>query len=125
MTGVMWVDPQSAGALHRYAQRRHAGALSEQQANALFCRGQGQKHQAIARNIGVKDAKVVDNYLRTAVQKLTDLETFENESGEGKDDDLHPGVVIDEVARRSGLASGLVRWIDLHARPRRRRPPAR
>ena len=39
--GHMWIDPAIAGALTRYAQRRHAGALSPQQANALRYRGQG------------------------------------------------------------------------------------
>ena len=37
--GRIGVDPAIAGALTRYAQRRHAGALSPQQAQALRYRG--------------------------------------------------------------------------------------
>ena len=113
--GNMWVDPAIAGALRRYAQRRHAGALSPQQANALRYRGQGLKQQAIADKIGVSDPEVVYRYLKSAVQKIADLDGGEATEANGK----HAGAHIDEVAQRSGLSSGLVRWTDLQTRPDR------
>jgi DNA-binding NarL/FixJ family response regulator len=116
--GKMWVDPAIAGALTRYAQRQHAGALSPQQANALRYRGQGLKQQAIAERIGVSDPEVVHRYLKSAVEKLADAD-FALAADEGG---KHPGARIDELARRSGLASGLVRWKDLNPARRRRRP---
>lgn len=108
--GNVWVDPAIAGALTRYAQRRHAGVLSPQQANALRFRGQGLKQQAIADKIGVGDPEIVYRYLKSAVEKLAEL------GGETEADGKHPGAHIDDVARRSGLSSGLVRWEDLQAR---------
>jgi DNA-binding NarL/FixJ family response regulator len=120
--GHTWVDPAIAGALTRYAQRRHAGALSPQQANALRYRGQGLKQQAIADKIGVSDPEIVYRYLKSAVQKLADEHDTDLMPSEG---DEHPGAPIDRAARRSGLASGLVRWKDLQARRdnrRRKRP---
>jgi DNA-binding NarL/FixJ family response regulator len=119
--GHMWVDPSIAGALTRYAQRRHAGALSPQQAHALQYRGQGLKQQAIADKIGVSDPEIVYRYLKSAVEKLaadidTDLMSAPGEK--------HPGAPIDRAAQRSGLSSGLVRWKDLQRRSdRRRRKP--
>jgi DNA-binding NarL/FixJ family response regulator len=112
--GKMWVDPKIAGALTRYAQSRHAGALSPQQANAMSFRGQGLKQQAIADKIGVGDPEVVYRYLKSAVEKLAELDDGAETNGQ------HPGAHIDDVARRSGLASGLVRWEDLQTRPGRR-----
>lgn len=112
--GNMWVDPAIAGALTRYAQRRHAGALSPQQANALRFRGQGLKQQAIADKIGVSDPEIVYRYLKSAVDKLADLDLDLDAGGR------HPGAHIDEIAQRSGLSGGLVRWEDLQTRPRRR-----
>ncbi len=116
--GKMWVDPAIAGALTRYAQRRHAGALSTQQAHALRYRGQGLKQQAIAERIGVSDPEVVHRYLKSAVEKLADADLALEADKDGK----HPGARIDELARNSGLASGLVRWQDLNTARRRRRP---
>jgi DNA-binding NarL/FixJ family response regulator len=116
--GQMWVDPAIAGALTRYAQRRHAGALSPQQAQALRYRGQGLKQQAIAERIGVSDPEVVHRYLKSAVEKLADADLALDADKSGK----HPGARIDELARKSGLASGLVRWQDLNPARRRRRP---
>jgi len=113
--GDMWVDPAIAGALRRYAQRRHAGALSPQQANALRYRGQGLKQQAIADKIGVSDPEVVYRYLQSAVHKIADLDGGEATEANGK----HAGAHIDEIAQRSGLSSGLVRWEDLQTRPDR------
>jgi len=113
--GNMWVDPAIAGALTRYAQRRQAGALSPQQANALRYRGQGLKQQAIADKIGVSDPEIVYRYLKSAVDKLAALD------GESDGSGRHPGAHIDDVAHRSGLSGGLVRWEDLQ---RRRKPPA-
>jgi two-component system response regulator DevR len=113
--GDMWVDPAIAGALRRYAQRRHAGALSPQQANALRYRGQGLKQQAIADKIGVSDPEVVYRYLQSAVHKIADLDGGEATEANGK----HAGAHIDEIAQRSGLSSGLVRWEDLQPRPDR------
>ena len=113
--GDMWVDPAVAGALRRYAQRRHAGALSPQQANALRYRGQGLKQQAIADKIGVSDPEVVYRYLKSAVEKIADLDGGEATEANGK----HAGAHIDEIAQRSGLSSGLVRWEDLQTRPDR------
>ena len=113
--GDMWVDPAIAGALRRYAQRRHAGALSPQQANALRYRGQGLKQQAIADKIGVSDPEVVYRYLKSAVEKIADLDGGEATEANGK----HAGAHIDEIAQRSGLSSGLVRWEDLQTRPDR------
>ena len=112
--GNMWVDPAIAGALTRYAQRRQAGALSPQQANALRYRGQGLKQQAIADKIGVSDPEIVYRYLKSAVDKLAALD------GESDGSGRHPGAHIDDVADRSGLSGGLVRWEDLQ---RRRKPP--
>ncbi|MEP6462541.1 MAG: response regulator transcription factor [Frankiaceae bacterium] len=114
--GNMWVDPTIAGALTRYAQRRHAGALSPQQANALRYRGQGLKQQAIADKIGVSDPEIVHRYLKAAVDKLADLD-----SREADDIGKHPGAHIDDVAQRSGLSGGLVRWEDLQTRRTRAR----
>ena len=114
--GNMWVDPTIAGALTRYAQRRHAGALSPQQANALRYRGQGLKQQAIADKIGVSDPEIVHRYLKAAVEKLADLDAGQVETGE-----RHPGAHIDDVAQRSGLSGGLVRWEDLQANRSRSR----
>jgi two-component system response regulator DevR len=111
--GDMWVDPAVAGALRRYAQRRHAGALSPQQANALRYRGQGLKQQAIADKIGVSDPEVVYRYLQSAVHKIADLDGGEATEANGK----HAGAHIDEIAQRSGLSGGLVRWEDLQTRP--------
>lgn len=116
--GKMWVDPAIAGALTRYAQRGHAGALSPQQAQALRYRGQGLKQQAIAERIGVSDPEVVHRYLKSAVEKLADADLALEAEKDGK----HPGARIDELARKSGLASGLVRWQDLNPARRRRRP---
>jgi DNA-binding NarL/FixJ family response regulator len=116
--GKMWVDPAIAGALTRYAQRRHAGALSPQQAQALRYRGQGLKQQAIAERIGVSDPEVVHRYLKSAVEKLADADLALEADKGGK----HPGARIDELARNSGLASGLVRWQDVNPARRRRRP---
>jgi DNA-binding NarL/FixJ family response regulator len=113
--GNMWVDPAIAGTLRRYAQRRHAGALSPQQANALRYRGQGLKQQAIADKIGVSDPEVVYRYLQSAVHKIADLDCGEATEANGK----HAGAYIDEIAQRSGLSSGLVRWKDLQTRPDR------
>jgi DNA-binding NarL/FixJ family response regulator len=113
--GDMWVDPAVAGALRRYAQRRHAGALSPQQANALRYRGQGLKQQAIADKIGVSDPEVVYRYLKSAIEKIADLDGGEATEADGK----HAGAHIDEIAQRSGLSSGLVRWEDLQIRPDR------
>jgi DNA-binding NarL/FixJ family response regulator len=113
--GDMWVDPAIAGALRRYAQRRHAGALSPQQANALRYRGQGLKQQAIADKIGVSDPEIVYRYLKSAVEKIADLDGGEAAEASGK----HAGAHIDEIALRSGLPSGLVRWEDLQTRPDR------
>jgi two-component system response regulator DevR len=113
--GDMWVDPAIAGALRRYAQRRHAGALSPQQANALRYRGQGLKQQAIADKIGVSDPEVVYRYLQSAVHKIADLDGGEATEANGK----HAGAHIDEIAQRSGLSNGLVRWEDLQTRPDR------
>jgi two-component system response regulator DevR len=113
--GDMWVDPAVAGALRRYAQRRHAGALSPQQANALRYRGQGLKQQAIADKIGVSDPEVVYRYLKSAVEKIADLDGNEAAEAKGK----HAGAHIDEIAQRSGLSGGLVRWEDLQTRPDR------
>jgi DNA-binding NarL/FixJ family response regulator len=113
--GNMWVDPAIAGALRCYAQRRHAGALSPQQANALRYRGQGLKQQAIADKIGVSDPEIVYRYLKSAVEKIADLDGGEAAETSGK----HAGAHIDEMAQRSGLSSGLVRWEDLQARPDR------
>ncbi len=118
--GRVWVDPIVAGALKRYAERRHAGALSPQQANALRYRGQGLKQGAIAEKIGVSDPEIVYRYLKAAVEKLADLDAAESAGSDtgGR----HPGAVIDEVAHRSGLSRGLVRWEDLQVRrPRRGR----
>jgi DNA-binding NarL/FixJ family response regulator len=108
--GTTWVDPLVAGALRRLAEGRHAGALSPQQANALRYRGQGLTQRAIAERIGVRDPEIVNKYLRAAVEKLGD----EYESSA----DRHPGAVIDDLARRTGLGLGLVSDGDL----RRRRP---
>ena len=119
--GDMWVDPAIAGALRRYAQRRHAGALSPQQANALRYRGQGLKQQAIADKIGVSDPEVVYRYLQSAVHKIADLDGGEATEANGK----HAGAHIDEIAQRSGLSSGLVRWEDLQTRPDRSTPRRR
>lgn len=114
--GSMWVDPTIAGALTRYAQRRHAGALSPQQANALRYRGQGLKQQAIADKIGVSDPEIVHRYLKAAVDKLADIE-----SGESEALGRHAGAHIDDVAKRSGLSVGLVRWEDLQPKRTRAR----
>jgi DNA-binding NarL/FixJ family response regulator len=118
--GGMWVDPLVAGALTRYAEQRHAGALSPQQANALRYRGQGLKQKAIASRIGVGDPEIVHRYLKAAVQKLADLEA----ETDREEDDRHPGAPVDDLARRSGLSTGLVRWQDLQSR-RRKRPGRR
>jgi DNA-binding NarL/FixJ family response regulator len=118
-SGGMWVDPLVAGALTRYAERRHAGVLSPQQANALRYRGQGLKQKAIADRIGVSDPEIVHRYLKAAVQKLAE---FDADIGPD-DDDRHPGAPVDDLARRSGLATGLVRWEDLQ--PRRPRRPGK
>jgi DNA-binding NarL/FixJ family response regulator len=109
--GNLWVDPKIAGALVRYASRRHAGALSAQQANALRYRGQGLKQRVIAERIGVGDPEVVHKYLQSAVDKL-----FMAGRDEQLSDSYHPGAGIDEVARRSGLATGMVCWDDLQER---------
>jgi two-component system response regulator DesR len=119
--GNMWVDPAIAGALRRYAQRRHAGALSPQQANALRYRGQGLKQQAIADKIGVSDPEIVYRYLKSAMQKIAGLDWGEATEANGK----HAGANIDEIAQRSGLSSGLVRWEDLQIRPARSTPRLR
>jgi DNA-binding NarL/FixJ family response regulator len=119
--GGMWVDPLVAGALTRYAERRHAGVLSPQQANALRYRGQGLKQRAIAEWIGVADPEIVHRYLKAAVDKLADLDDDRALQDPG---DRHPGAPVDDLARRSGLASGLVRWEDLQSR-RHRRPGRR
>jgi DNA-binding NarL/FixJ family response regulator len=118
--GGTWVDPLVAGALTRYAERRHAGALSPQQANALRYRGQGLKQQAIAERIGVSDPEIVHRYLRAAVDKLGDLDDEVAQEHAGR----HPGAPIDDLARRSGLSTGLVRWGDLQRR-RPKRPGKR
>ncbi len=99
--GGMWVDPLVAGALRRYAERRHAGALSPQQANALRYRGQGLKQKAIADKIGVSDPEIVYRYLKAAVEKLADVEAETASEPSGK----HPSALTDSVAHRSGLAS--------------------
>jgi DNA-binding NarL/FixJ family response regulator len=117
-SGHMWVDPSIAGALARYAQRRHAGALSPQQAHALQYRGQGLKQQAIANKIGVSDPEIVYRYLKSAVDKLATDVDIDLMPAQG---DEHPGAPIDRAAQRSGLSSGLVRWKDLQPRPDRRR----
>jgi transposase len=94
------------------------GALSPQQANALRYRGQGLSHKAIAEKIGVSDPEIVYRYLRAAVEKLADPAEVDNPAA-GR----NPGALTDEVARRSGLATDLVRHDDLTAR--RRRPGRR
>ncbi len=119
--GGMWVDPLVAGALRRYAERRHAGALSPQQANALRYRGQGLKQKAIADKIGVSDPEIVYRYLKAAVEKLADVEAETASEPSGK----HPSALTDSVAHRSGLATGFVRWEDLQTRPSRRRRKGR
>jgi DNA-binding NarL/FixJ family response regulator len=116
--GMMWVDPAIAGALDLYGKRRHAGALSPQQAQALRYRGQGLKAQAIAERIGVSNPEVVHSYLKSAVEKLAAADLALEADKGGK----HPGARIDELARKSGLASGLVRWKDLNPVRHRRRP---
>ena len=108
VAGMTWVDPLVAGALRRLADGRHAGALSPQQANSLRYRGQGLTQRAIADRIGVRDPEIVNKYLRAAVEKLSDG----YEAGDGR----HPGAAIDDLARRSGLGSGLVRDADLQHR---------
>jgi hypothetical protein len=104
----MWVDPLVAGALRRLADGRHAGALSPQQANALRYRGQGLTQRAIAERIGVRDPDIVNKYLRTAVEKLGEPA--------GPGDGRHPGAAIDDLARRTGLGSGLVHDDDVQPR---------
>lgn len=112
IAGYTWVDPLVAGALRRLADGRHAGALSAQQANALRYRGQGLTQRAIAERIGVCDPDIVNKYLRAAVQRLGDHESSK--------DGRHPGAAIDSLARRSGLASDLVRTVDLERKRRGR-----
>jgi DNA-binding NarL/FixJ family response regulator len=109
MAGKTWVDPLVAGALQRWGDRRHAGALSPQQANALRYRGQGLTQLEIARRIGVSDPESVYRYLRAAVEKLADPADEDGAGTPGR----HPGAIIDDLARRSGLADDLVRHIDL------------
>jgi DNA-binding NarL/FixJ family response regulator len=115
--GDTWVDPLVAGALRRWADRRHAGVLSPQQANALRYRGQGLTQKAIADKIGVSDPEIVSRYLRAAVDKLA--EPFKDEDPEAAG--RHPGALTDDLARRSGLADDLVRHADLQPPPRRKR----
>jgi DNA-binding NarL/FixJ family response regulator len=105
IAGITWVDPLVAGALRRLADGRHAGALSPQQANALHYRGRGLTQRAIAERIGVADPEVVNKYLRAAVEKLG--------GAHPPADGRHPGAVIDDLARRSGLGPGLVTPGDL------------
>jgi DNA-binding NarL/FixJ family response regulator len=112
--GNTWVDPMVAGALRRWADRRHAGVLSPQQANALRYRGQGLTQKAIAEKIGVSDPESVNRYLRAAVDKLAEME---DAAGQG----MHPGALTDDLARRSGLAGDMVRHADLPEPTRRRR----
>jgi DNA-binding NarL/FixJ family response regulator len=114
--GKTWVDPLVAGALRRWAERRHAGALSVQQANALRYRGQGLTQKAIAEKIGVSDPEIVYRYLRAAVEKLAEPDEGQDE-GSGR----HPGALTDDLARRSGLATDLVRHDDLQPRRSRKR----
>ena len=114
--GHTWVDPLVAGALRRWADRRHAGALSPQQANALRYRGQGLTQQAIADKIGVSDPEIVYRYLRAAVEKLADHHEPHDAATAGR----HPGALTDDLARRTGLADDLVRHTDLQPPPRRR-----
>ena len=108
--GLTWFDPAVAGALQRLKTGRHAGALSVQQAAALRLRGQGLTQRAIAERIGVSDAEIVNKYLRSAVEKLTDPNDQPETTGR------HPGAGIDDLAQRSGLASGLVRHVDVDPR---------
>ena len=54
------------------------------------------------------------------MQKLADLET----GIAGDEDDRHPGAPVDDLARRTGVATALVRWSDLQGR-RPRRPGAK
>jgi hypothetical protein len=61
--------------------------------------------------------EVVYRYLKAAVDKLAGLDGGDSEAS-GK----HPGARIDDVALRSGLSGGLVRWEDLQTR--RNQPPA-
>ncbi len=112
------IDPAVAGAIYRWAERRHAGALSPQQANALRYRAQGLTLSAIADRIKVQDEETVHRYLRAAVDKLHDLLP---EPVPGR----HPGSAADDLARRTGLASGLVRYKDLEARKQGRAPKPR
>ena len=71
--------------------------------------------QGIADKIGVSDPEVVYRYLQSAVHKIAGLDGGEATEANGK----HAGAHIDEVAQRSGLASGLVRWEDLQPPPDR------
>jgi len=114
--GHTWVDPLVAGALRRWADRRHAGTLSPQQANALRYRGQGLTQKAIAEKIGVSDPEIVYRYLRAAVDKLAEPDELRDAEAGGR----HPGALTDDLARRSGLADDLVRHADLQPPPTRR-----
>jgi DNA-binding NarL/FixJ family response regulator len=92
--GELYLDTALAGLLSVYARRQHAGLLGDQQASALKYRAQGLSLAQIAGMIGVEDPKTVHKYLKTATERLG----------------MHS---IDEAARRSGLASGLVNRVDL------------
>jgi DNA-binding NarL/FixJ family response regulator len=103
------VDTLMASALVRLERGHHAGGLSDQQYDVLRLCAKGLSQDRIAAEIGVSSRKSVENYLRSAIEKLSAYDVLSANS---------TGVVAArEAATALGFDSGLVDRADIeHSR---------
>lgn len=113
--GRLEVDPLMAGALLRLARGHHAGGLSPQQYDVLRLCAKGLNQDRIAEQIGVSSRKSVENYLRSAIEKLSVYDVLSPDST--------GTVAAREAATALGFDSGLVDRADIQdARRTAKRP---
>ena len=103
--GRLEVDQLMASALVRLARGHHAGGLSEQQYEVLRLCAKGLGQDRIAEQIGVSSRKSVENYLRSAIEKLSGYAVLSANS---------TGIVAArEAAAALGFDTGLVDRADI------------